>query len=662
VNIKIKLAAIAKDEAAYIPEWIFHHLFFGFDCIEIWLNGTTDNSIELIEKISKSVGGGKISYVIADKLLEECKRDGLHFQRVAYQKIFNHTQSSMDFTHLFFLDLDEFWTPNDFKSPVKKAITKCGEFDALSFQWLLDFPDMKRKDFQRPFLSVNNGQKNRHIKTLIRISEKTTKVDVHTSIENGIYKLCESNIEQKEMNAVESSYFETTRNTIDNYFIYHRIYRSQREYLAHLSKGRRHTKDDPVFKDNRWGYLPDTGSSQNIVFQIDNAALTNYDNLYQEFVFKDKIFDDLNLAQSSVISRFHDVIKKLDNDKSLLVQYAKQLKGIKLNDLVDEEYRIQNLIYHFDFIRLSKDNAAFVEVIGWVYDPHSSNVLTLKVQDLSKKDLKVNIHRVPRTDVLKVHPDANLECGFKFKVFIGDLVQNLSDDNIEPFHIYGNGQQLRFPSDKSPSKIITQSLGANYLNILKNIPSMPCMESLGISLLTDRLKKTKVFLEYGAGGSTLLAAKLGVENIYSVETDELFLDAVRRKMALLHPSVKFYDNSVNIGKTKEWGFPVNEESMNTFPQYCVVGWIKILEKSQSPDLILIDGRFRVASFLVSLLLSKPKTIILFDDYCDRPHYHVVEKHLRPSRIVGRMAEFITSTNTSNTSVLFDLMFYSTNPA
>jgi len=51
--MKIKLVAIAKDEAAYLPEWIYHHLHFGFDEIEVYVNFTTDNSYEVLAAIAK---------------------------------------------------------------------------------------------------------------------------------------------------------------------------------------------------------------------------------------------------------------------------------------------------------------------------------------------------------------------------------------------------------------------------------------------------------------------------------------------------------------------------------------------------------------------------------------------------------------------------------
>ena len=40
----IKLVAIAKNEAPYIPLWAFHHFQIGIDLIEIHINNTDDNS------------------------------------------------------------------------------------------------------------------------------------------------------------------------------------------------------------------------------------------------------------------------------------------------------------------------------------------------------------------------------------------------------------------------------------------------------------------------------------------------------------------------------------------------------------------------------------------------------------------------------------------
>ena len=52
MEIKIKLVAIAKDEAAYLPQWIFHHLRLGVDSIDVYINDSFDNSIEISRKIN----------------------------------------------------------------------------------------------------------------------------------------------------------------------------------------------------------------------------------------------------------------------------------------------------------------------------------------------------------------------------------------------------------------------------------------------------------------------------------------------------------------------------------------------------------------------------------------------------------------------------------
>ena len=54
MNTVIKLVAIAKNEALYIPAWVYHHFKIGIDYIEIHINNTTDNSVEVCERISSN--------------------------------------------------------------------------------------------------------------------------------------------------------------------------------------------------------------------------------------------------------------------------------------------------------------------------------------------------------------------------------------------------------------------------------------------------------------------------------------------------------------------------------------------------------------------------------------------------------------------------------
>lgn len=192
-----------------------------------------------------------------------------------------------------------------------------------------------------------------------------------------------------------------------------------------------------------------------------------------------------------------------------------------------------------------------------------------------------------------------------------------------------------------------------------DVPYTPHMEPDGLDLLKERLAEANCFLEYGAGGSTMFAANIGIETIYSVESDRGFLDAVKTAVAEAGSGATLIDHYVDIGPTGAWGNPKDSSKATSWPLYASSIWSKILEDgAEMPDLVLIDGRFRVACFLATLMFAKTGTMILFDDYHDRPHYHVVEKYLKPFFRSGRMAEFRTQDSPPPEAML-DLMAHST---
>jgi hypothetical protein len=148
------------------------------------------------------------------------------------------------------------------------------------------------------------------------------------------------------------------------------------------------------------------------------------------------------------------------------------------------------------------------------------------------------------------------------------------------------------------------------------------------------------YLEYGSGGSTVLAAKLG-KPFVSVDTDPYFLRAVRRKIGKLASNQHL--EHANIGWTKHFGCPFFE---NPSPQrkkrwkaYAEIPWRYV--EGLPPDLVMVDGRFRVASALTSCrhLAGAPGSVIVVDDYVDRPHYHIIEQYAELDCIIGRMAMF-----------------------
>ncbi|MHB0920347.1 MAG: hypothetical protein ACYC22_05240 [Thiomonas delicata] len=198
--------------------------------------------------------------------------------------------------------------------------------------------------------------------------------------------------------------------------------------------------------------------------------------------------------------------------------------------------------------------------------------------------------------------------------------------------------------------------------ISSELPSVPHMEESGRRLLEARLSESNVYLEYGAGGSTILAAKMAVRKIYSVESDAFYLKKIGMKLANDYHFSGFSPCFVDIGPTKEWGMPINISCASRWPAYCMAGWGEMKAAQCTPDLILVDGRFRVASFLASLIHAKEGVPILFDDYFDRSYSSVVERYIKPHSRAGRMAEFIADKSIHDMGGLVsDLVIAATDP-
>lgn len=172
------------------------------------------------------------------------------------------------------------------------------------------------------------------------------------------------------------------------------------------------------------------------------------------------------------------------------------------------------------------------------------------------------------------------------------------------------------------------------------IPDTPVMPEACAELLEKQLSSCSAFVEYGSGGSTLLALSHQVPRIVSVESDQAWLQAIETRRDAMLPTYggTHVTRWIDIGATGDWGYPLGSEKHAAYWKYPMVPWIEELPRP-GKHLILIDGRFRVACLLLSCALAPPDSTILFDDYVDRPWYHGVERLIRPARRVDRMAVF-----------------------
>lgn len=169
--------------------------------------------------------------------------------------------------------------------------------------------------------------------------------------------------------------------------------------------------------------------------------------------------------------------------------------------------------------------------------------------------------------------------------------------------------------------------------------SLPPAEA---QFLSDSYAKgSNHIIEYGTGGSTVLALRNKSNTVIGVDTDKNWLDAVDREISRMPVHGKFYPLHIDLGPTGPWGYPTQQDlrTVKNYPKYALEPWSEAMKSSLIPNLVLIDGRFRVACLIASLLLCQSDTIVMFDDYTDRPPYQVVEKVIKPADIIGRMAVF-----------------------
>jgi hypothetical protein len=160
-------------------------------------------------------------------------------------------------------------------------------------------------------------------------------------------------------------------------------------------------------------------------------------------------------------------------------------------------------------------------------------------------------------------------------------------------------------------------------------------------VLTAALAQAGRYLEFGAGGSTLMAARSPARSIVTVDSDQKWVGAVCG-----HPEIaqRMADGSMSvlhadIGPIRDWGFPANEDHKPRWPSYLGVAWSEWARRGEQPDLVFVDGRFRVAcclSVVVAFgggLSAASPTVLLHDVVKERQYYKDVLQFFEAESVV-----------------------------
>lgn len=131
-------------------------------------------------------------------------------------------------------------------------------------------------------------------------------------------------------------------------------------------------------------------------------------------------------------------------------------------------------------------------------------------------------------------------------------------------------------------------------------------------------KKGSKYFEYGSGGSTHLVLKTTSHFVVSVESTLAWSNKVVEQARSIGEDIRLQSIVVDIGPTGSAGSPTNRSHIVKWPTYS-----SMISAVPNADLVFVDGRFRVACTLKTLLYATSRPIIIMHDFWNREKYHVV---------------------------------------
>ena len=143
------------------------------------------------------------------------------------------------------------------------------------------------------------------------------------------------------------------------------------------------------------------------------------------------------------------------------------------------------------------------------------------------------------------------------------------------------------------------------------------------------LTKDTVYFETGSGCSSLIA-KYYTKKSYAVEgCKKWYEEGVKNglKNNLIFRDLKV-DNPI-------WSYPGNKSNIDDWKKY-----FQAYDKRYNADVILIDGRFKIATAMDLFDKIRDDTIVFIHEYPDRPSYFILENYYQYVYHWGTLMAFV----------------------
>ena len=164
----------------------------------------------------------------------------------------------------------------------------------------------------------------------------------------------------------------------------------------------------------------------------------------------------------------------------------------------------------------------------------------------------------------------------------------------------------------------------------------PLMSPNDTKVFSHFMKPENTYFEFGSGGSTNLASYYKLKKIYSVESDANWHNKLKK---ILSNDIIYL--TIDLKSNYAFGFPGKGTTVENWKKY-----IQAYKAEYNADIILIDGRFRVACGLDIFSKIKYDTLVLIHDYNDRKEYHILEKYYIKVKSWDALAAFFKNPNVS----------------
>jgi len=125
---------------------------------------------------------------------------------------------------------------------------------------------------------------------------------------------------------------------------------------------------------------------------------------------------------------------------------------------------------------------------------------------------------------------------------------------------------------------------------------IPELSANDMKMFYRYLDKSTVYFEYGSGGSTYQAnLRTNIQKIYSVESDKTWMNKLNS--VIKNDSKITYIYNEMETKSNTWGYPCGRCLKTSLANYSEHIRNLTVEERSKIDLVMIDGRFRVACCL-----------------------------------------------------------------